>query len=186
MAIYCLLKIRFLIALLLLFVIALPFLERDYSRNEYQRYNNTPFWKEAVSSWIWLNEHTKASNISYVGRPVPFPLYGERFKNNVYYTSVNSTDPAKLHYFKNSRYIWSYDFQACHKNYEAENNYRGKADYETWLDNLRKRKTDYLFIYSLHQIRGIRFPLEDEWAKLHQEVFQPVFDNNTIHIYRLR
>lgn len=180
------LKIKFIILALVLLLIILPFLERNYVKNEYARYKNSPFWQEAVSSWAWLNNHTQQDNIAYVGRPVPFPLYGSGFKNNVYYTSVNNIDPAKLHFFKDSRYIWDYDFEVCHKNYEAENNYRGRADYQIWLSNLRKRKTDYLFLYSLHQIKTIKFPMEDEWAKQHSEVFEPIFYNNTIHIYKIR
>jgi hypothetical protein len=181
-----LLRMRFIILIFLTSLIILPFLESDYRKNEYRRYKNTPFWQDSVSAWIWLNDNTWQDNICYVGRPVPFPLYGSGFKNNVYYVSVNSVEPAKLHFFKNSRYIWDYDFETCHKNYEAENNYRGKANYKIWLSNLKRRNTDYLFVYSLHQIKGIKFPVEDGWARLHPEAFEPVFSNNTIHIYKIR
>jgi hypothetical protein len=169
---------------MIILIVSLFFLEKDYNQNEFLRYKNTPFWKDACMAWIWLNTHARHDNISYVGRPVPFPLYGSQFKNNVYYSSVNSINPAKLHYFRNSRYIWSYDFKDCHKNYEAQNNYRGNANYQNWLVNLKKRKTDYLFVYSLHQIKGIEFPIEDKWADNHPEVFALAFKNDTIHIYK--
>jgi hypothetical protein len=167
-------------------VIGLPLLNSNYNRNEYKRYANTPFWRDAYLSWEWVNDNTRGANISYVGRPVPFPLYGAGFKNNVYYTSVNSTDPAKLHYYKGSRYEWEYDYLSCHKNYEEDENYRGRADYNIWLDNLRDRKTDFLYIYSLHQIKGVEFPFEDRWAKTHTEVFTPVFTNEIVHIYKVK
>lgn len=170
----------------ILFIIILPFLEEDYVKNEFARYKNTPFWKEACSAWYWLNEHTWYNNISYVGRPVPLPLYGSRFKNNVYYTSVNNIHPAKIHFFKNSRYTWGYDFKLCHQNYEAENNYRDKANYQLWLNNLKVKKTDYLFIYSLHQIKDIEFSMEDKWASSHPKVFDLVFKNDSIHIYKIK
>lgn len=143
------------------------------------------FWPDAARAWGWLNQNTFGNNIAYVGRPVPFPLYGENFKNNVYYVSVNKTDPAKLHYFPGSHYQWGYDFLSLHRNLEASGNYRADADYSTWLNNLIRRNTDYLFIYSLHQTKDIIFPLEDNWAKANGVKFAPIFTNQTIHIYKI-
>lgn len=143
------------------------------------------FWPDATLAWAWLNANTQGNNIAYVGRPVPFPLYGSNFKNNVFYVSVNKTEPAKLHYFPHSRYIWEYEFRSLHKNLEEEGNYRENADYATWLNNLLKRNTDYLFVYSLHQTKEIVFPIEDRWAKNNSTRFMPVFTNETIHIYKI-
>jgi hypothetical protein len=143
------------------------------------------FWPDATKAWDWLNSNTDGNNIAYVGRPVPFPLYGSGLKNNVYYVSVNKTDPARLHFFKNSKYRWDGSFEAWHKNLEAGGNYRFGASYETWLDNLSKRKTDYLFIYLLHQTKDIIFPLEDSWARAHPDKFKKVFSNPTTHIYKI-
>ena len=143
------------------------------------------FWPDAVKAWDWLNSNTKGNNIAYIGRPVPFPLYGTKFENNVYYVSVNKTDPAKLHYFPNSHYEWGYDFLSLHKNLEAKGNYRSNADYSVWLGNLLRRDTDFLFIYSLHQTKETIFPVEDGWAKDNPARFAPVFSNQTIHIYKI-
>ena len=180
---------RFSIPVLIMLFFSLTFLEKYYLKNEFPRYKKmvkySGFWPDATKAWIWLNDNTNASNIAYAGRPVPFPLYGSSFKNNVYYVSLNKVDPAKLHYFPQSRYQWGYDFLSQHRNFEAKGNYRAEADYATWLENLRRRDTDYLFIYSLHQIKGIAFPLEDSWAKEHGEKFKPVFTNDTMHIYKV-
>lgn len=116
---------------------------------------------------------------------MPFPLYGSNFKNNVYYVSVNKTEPAKIHYFPKSHYYWGYDFRTLHRNLEEKGNYRSDADYSVWLDNLNRRNTDYLFVYSLHQTKDIEFPLEDAWAKANPGKFNPVFANGTIHIYKI-
>ena len=173
----------------ILAIIFLILMEKDYVKNEYPRYIKTVkysgFWPDAVRAWDWLNRNTQGNNIAYVGRPVPFPLYGTNFKNNVYYVSVNKIDPAKLHYFTNSHYHWDYDFLSLHKNLEAKGNYRADADYSAWLNNLIKRNTDFLFIYSLHQTRNIIFPLEDSWAKANTVKFAPVFTNETVHIYKI-
>ncbi|MFH0790746.1 MAG: hypothetical protein V2A64_03850, partial [Candidatus Omnitrophota bacterium] len=167
----------------------LVLLEKNYIKTEFPGYKKmikySGFWPDATVAWEWLNNNTRGNNIAYIGRPVPFPLYGSNFKNNVYYVSVNKTDPAKLHYFANSCYHWGYDFLSLHKNLEKEGNYRAGADYSVWLSNILKRNTGYLFVYSLHQTKEIEFPLEDTWAKGHSDKFTPVFTNETVRIYRI-
>ena len=171
-----------------LFII-LALLEGWYLQREFPRYlamkKYSGFWPDAARAWDWLNSRTAGSNIAYVGRPVAFPLYGTNFKNNVYYVSVNNTDPAKLHYYPGSRYHWGDDFLGEHRNFEEDGNYRGGADYSVWLKNLIRRNTDYLFVYSLHQTKEVVFPLEDRWAGAHPEKFTPVFTNQTVHIYKV-
>lgn len=168
---------------------AVAILNIDYNRHEFERYPKTTkisgFWPDAAKAWDWLNKNTSGNNIAYVGRPVPFPLYGTNFKNNVYYVSVNKTDPAKLHYFPGSFYKWGADFLSVHKSFEETNNYRGRADYSTWLMNLKRRNTDYLFVYSLHQTKEVLFPMEDSWANANPDRFIQIFSNPTIHIYRV-
>lgn len=175
----------FLYLLLCFFSLAVRF----YQLNEYPAYikmvKYSGFWPDATYAWEWLNKNTQGNNIAYAGRPVPFPLYGTNFKNDVYYVSVNKQEPAKLHYFPQSRYRWGYDFSALHKNLEEKGNYRAGADYSVWLDNLTSHMTDYLFVYSLHQTRDVEFPIEDRWAKENPDRFKLVFTNSTVHIYEI-
>jgi hypothetical protein len=145
----------------------------------------TGFWPDAAKAWEWLNTNTVGNNIAYAGRPVPFPLYGEHFKNNVFYVSVNNTDPVKLYYFPQSFYRWGKDFSSVHKSFEEKGNYRAEGSYSVWLANLLRREADYLFVYSLHQTNMIEFSMEDAWAKAHPNKFSPVFSNQTIHIYKV-
>lgn len=170
--------------------LSLLWLNDNYNRNEYRRYlvmqKYSGFWPEAIKSWIWLNDFTTGQNIAYAGRPVPFPLYGTGLKNNVYYVSVNNIDPLQLHYFKNAHYAWGHDFLSLHRNLEENGNYREKADFGAWSRNLAERNTDYLFVYSLHQIKGIEFPVEDKWALADPGKFIPVFSNSIVHIYKIR
>ncbi|MFC1674346.1 hypothetical protein ACFL1K_00405 [Candidatus Omnitrophota bacterium] len=171
-------------------VAILPLLARDYIRNEFPRYISSQdysgFWPDATSAWNWLNQNTQGDNIAYAGRPVPFPLYGTNFKNNVYYVSVNRTEPAKLHYFPESYYRWGHDFLSQHLSFREEGNYRGGADYRVWLENLTGRGTDYVFIYSLHQTKEIDFPVEEDWAREDTGNFQRVFTNDTVRIYKFK
>lgn len=176
------------VAAVVLFFASLS-LQEDYVENEYKRYiataRMTGFWPEATYAWDWFNANTQDSNVAYAGRPVPFPLYGSNFKNNVYYISVNDQEPAKLHNFANSKYIWGASGESKHASFLKDENYRGKADYWAWKDNLSRRDIDFLFVYSLHHTKDIVFPIEDQWAQGHQELFDPVYRNNTIHIYKL-
>ncbi|MFH1507302.1 MAG: hypothetical protein ABIG46_02590 [Candidatus Omnitrophota bacterium] len=185
-----LIKPRAVLSIFIIALLALFILERDYRKNEYSRYvkmeDYSGFWPDATRAWEWLNQQsTIGNNIAYVGRPVPFPLFGTDFKNNVYYVSVNNIEPAKLHFYPKSRYRWGSDFLSQQKSFEEDNNYRGNADYQVWLSNLLKRKTEYLFVYSLHQTEILLFPVEDDWAKSHPDKFNPVFSNETVHIYRV-
>lgn len=182
-------KPLFIVLFFIFLFFCLTLLEKNYQKNEYQRYikmvKYSGFWPDATEAWNWLNLNTQGNNIAYIGRPVSFPLYGTNFKNNVYYVSVNKTEPARLHYFKNSSYRWGYDFLSLHNNLEAQGNYRYGADFFVWLDNLLRRGTDYLFIYSLHQTKELLFPLEDGWASANPARFNPVFTNQTVHIYKI-
>ena len=163
--------------------------EGFYKKNEFSRYHKmvkySGFWPDAAKAWDWLNNETTGNNIAYAGRAVPFPLYGSGLKNNVYYASVNMIQPAKLHYFNNSKYEYGPGFESLLKTIEQDNNYRGHPDYNIWLDNLGKANTDYLFVYSLQQTKTTIFPLEDSWAKLHADRFKLIFTNNTINIYKI-
>ncbi len=177
------------IGLSIIVFISLIFIEKNYIKYEFPRYTKmvkySGFWPDATQAWEWLNNNTSGNNIAYIGRPVGFPLYGSNFKNNVYYVSVNKVEPAMLHYFPNSKYIWGYKGKEVFRNFESPENYRGNADYDIWLRNLTKKSTDYFFIYSDLLGRGVEFPLEDYWARLHGDIFKLVFTNNTIRIYKL-
>lgn len=159
-----------------------------YKRYEYARYvkmvKYSGFWPDAVKAWEWLNLNTNGDNVAYVGRPVPFPLYGSGFKNNVFYVSVNEIEPAKLHYYPKSSYKWDKDFLSMHKSFEVPGNYRSSADFNAWYKNLEAKDVDFIFCYSLHQTKDISFPIEDKWAFQAPDKFELAFKNNTIHIYK--
>lgn len=173
----------------LLVIMGLGILQKEYKENEFQRYVKPKmakrvFWPDAARAWVWLNEHTAGSNIAYVGRPAPFPLYGTGFKNNVYYVPVNRGKPF-LHAYPAGNYRRQKDYITLHKNLEEAGNYRQNADYDVWLSNLKEMNIDFLFIYSLHQTKEVVFPLEQTWAKQHPDKFREEFSNETIRIYKI-
>jgi len=173
------------------FLILLAFcvkLSNDYDKLEYERYlTNSPYLQEDREAWFWLNSHTGGSRIAYAGIPLVLPLYGENFKNDVFYVSVNNIDPVKLHFFPKARYIWNEDFRIMHKSLEKPGNFREYPDYRAWLKNLRSMDTDFLVVYSLRKIRDkIIFSIEDDWARAHPETFIPVFTKNIVIVYKIK
>ncbi|MCM8795350.1 MAG: glycosyltransferase family 39 protein [Candidatus Omnitrophica bacterium] len=180
------LKFNLILIVSIFIIITLHYLNINYNQYEFKRYFlKSPFPREEKEAWVWLNDNTKASRIAYVGRPDVLPLYGSFFKNNVYYISVNKINPVKLHYFPNARYIWTKDFITLHKNLELPGNYRENPEYSIWLKNLESENIDYLVVYSLHQVKEIVFPIENNWAKNNPNKFILVFGNETVHIYRI-
>ncbi|MHA1843610.1 MAG: hypothetical protein ACTSWE_05025 [Promethearchaeota archaeon] len=178
------LRMNFLSAIGILIIITLILGEKKYLEYEYLRYfTDSPFPQDEALAWKYLNDITQeGANIAYVGRPLPFPLYGTRFKNNVFYISVNEKRPF-LHSYKNSYYLWNDDYHTVHKVIRKSGNYRGNADYNIWLRNLKNKNTDYLFIYALQGISD--FPIEDTWARSHPPDFKLIFSNNLVHIYKI-
>ena len=175
----------------LLFILLSGLAQNDYLQHEFRRYlkpvmAKPVFWPDAARAWEWLNQHTaNGSRIAYVGRPVPFPLYGTEFKNKVYYVSVNSNNP-QLHAYPQGHYRRGKAYITLHENLKEPGNYRENPDYGIWLGNLIRQHTDYLFIYSLHQTKDIVFPIEEAWAKAHPDKFDLLFSNETVKIYKLK
>lgn len=163
------------------------FLNADYNKHEFERYlNRTPYPREDREAWAWLNDNTARSRIAYAGIPHVLPLYGSKFKNDVYYVSVNETDPAPLYLYPNGSYQWDRDFLKMYKRLESPGNYRENPDYGIWLNNLKKRRIQYLVVYSLRKIKdSVVFPLENDWALAHPEEFTPVFNKRIVNIYRV-
>jgi hypothetical protein len=64
---------------------------------------------------------------------------------------------------------------------------------EAWVDNLKARGVDVLFVtalspyeieYNWHDPGG--FPIEAEWAESDPTVFTRVFDNSQVRVYTVR
>ena len=167
-------------------IVCFKLLQINYTNNEFRRYagEDTPYNKELAKGWIWLNENTKkeGENIAYTARPLPFPLYGTKLKNNVYYVSINEVEPAWLHRFADAELIWDEKYSSIHKKLSEDNNYRGRPNISVWRKNLKNRNIDYVVVYPLHQTDV--FPIEDIWAKSDPNNFKLVFSNDQIHIYK--
>jgi len=169
-----------------LFAIAIGLipLESYYEQTKFRNYSKAFHWeKDLTRSWLWVYEQTLHSpkNIAYVGSSAVFPLYGNKFRNNVRYVSVNEKEP----YLQNfSRYRHTNNgYREWLDIMRQDGAIREKADFNVWCGNLNKRDTDWLFIMCTDDYEV--FPVEDEWAKTHPDVFKPVLANRRVHIYEL-
>ncbi len=178
-------KVDVVFSLIVLFLALIAFTQKWYLKNEYKRYiTYARYWEGAMKAWDWLNENTSGDNIAYTGRPVPLPLYGTNFKNDVYYVSVNDTHPAWLHKFPRGNLNWKvYKYEEIDKVLRRDENYRGNADFLSWYKNILAQDIDYLFVYILND--GKYHPIEDKWASAHNDRFELVFDSQDARIYKV-
>ena len=154
----------------------LYFLNEKYDREEFMRYPMLAKGKEVGQKdlglgWRWLNENTgNGKRVAYTGRSEIYPLFGTKLKNRVFYISTNDK-PAMPHYF-------------------SDGLYRREKNFEAWRDNLRRNNIDYLFAALPFDINNESsnkkdFPIEDQWAMTHPELFTQVFKNSLVHIYKI-
>jgi len=167
---------RAMLAILVLGLIFLTYLNEKYNKEEFQRYPLSFSKKEAWQAdigraWQWLNKETKeGARIAYTGRQEFYPLFGSRLKNEVKYISVNEKEVA----------TYNKPDGLCREN----------KNFQAWRENLKKEKIEYLFIaLPFFENREIddpaKFPIEDEWASTHTKDFQLLFSNSLSRIYRV-
>jgi hypothetical protein len=161
-----------------------------------------------LDAWRWTSAHLDHATIAYTGNNVPYPLFGEQLTNRVYYVNIDRhaswgfhdyarahsrpgvTEPsAPLAHASGELMPASANprEEAPRPRYERREGYR-----EAWVQNLRSRGVDRLFVSALsvyeiddvwHNDRG--FPIEDEWAKADPLSFRLVYENLQIRIYAL-
>ena len=167
---------RSLLSVLVILSIGLYFLNENYNRDKFRRYPLFAKGKEAGQkdiglAYIWLNENTgSGKRIAYTGRSEAYPLFGTKLKNRVFYISTNAKPPMP-HYFPDGLY-------------------RKEKNFEAWKANLKREGIDYFFAALPFDINNEssnkkEFPIEDQWALAHPELFKQVFSNSAVHIYEV-
>jgi len=155
-------------------ILSLCILNAKYDREEFSRYSS-PFSKKEIGqrdigfAWKWLDENTgKGMRVAYTGRSEFYPFFGEKLKNDVFYVSVNNK-PALPHLYPDGLY-------------------RKEKDYQAWKNNLKRENIDLLFVALPYAVNNEsdnpkEFPVEDQWALEHPQLFKPVYKNSLAHIY---
>jgi len=152
----------------------LVYFNHKYDREEFDRYPLSFSKKEAWQAdlgkgWQWLNQQTKdGARIAYTGRSEFYPLFGRRLKNSVTYVSINAKE------------ISPYN--------KPDGLCRQTNDFSAWIENLKKAKIEYLFAaLPCFENREVddpaKFPIEDQWALEHPQLFKLLFKNSLVHIY---
>lgn len=155
-------------------VLFLVSFNHKYDREEFDRYplsfSKKESWQRDLGKgWKWLNEQTKqGARIAYTGRSEFYPLFGERLKNSVAYVSINAKEVSPYN--------------------KPDGLCRQTRDFPAWIENLKKAKIEYLFAaLPCRENREVddpaKFPIEDEWASGHPQLFKLLFTNSLVHIY---
>ncbi len=143
----------------------LTMLNNNYEREQYSRYVKFYREKDVAMAWKWLNNFTgQGKRIACVGRSESYPLFGSKFKNDVFYVSINEKPVSLVDFGKDGQY-------------------RKEKSYVAWLKNLGSNNVDLVFIYQDHYEPV--FPIEDEWARQDPQSFKAVYTNQKVRIYSL-
>jgi len=162
-----------------------------------------------VAGWDFVRATVHDATIAYTGNNVPYPLFGDRLTNRVYYVSIDRHVDWSLHDYARVRrrsttasplvlarpsgellpideHAGAYE-DASRPRYERIEGFR-----DAWIANLRTLGVTCLFVTSLsayeidnqwHNEGG--FPIEDQWAREDPAAFKLVYDNETVRVYRV-
>ena len=99
----------------------------------------------------------------------------------MYYASVNDKEPYLTNF---SKYFHLHgDSQEWLRLMRQDGCIRENANFNSWLKNLRRKDTDYLFIMCTDDFK--MFPLEDKWARRHLRTFKLISANKRVRIYEV-
>ena len=142
-----------------------------------------------VVGWGWTAQNVHGEVIAHTGDNMPYPLYGRRFENDVRYVNIDEHFRWRFHdYELHERRLLGYEPPRT----EKPGYYRRRPKYDAWLANLRRHRATLLFVAAVHMLDADynwldaeRFPIERGWADAHPKVFQLVFENDRVKIYRI-
>jgi len=167
---------------------------------------------ETLSAWEWLRANVHGETIAYAGNNIPYPLFGDRLSNRVYYVNIDRHLDWKLHDYDRARRRGQGELEsapgllatssgvlrptvpgdvstvdAVRPRFERMHGIR-----DAWIANLESRGVTVLFVSALsayeidqtwHDAGG--FPIENAWAEADPASFHSVYRNGQIRIYRV-
>jgi len=119
-----------------------------------------------ASGWDWLERHGGSGTVAVVNSPDTFFIYpamGPRLERRALYVNVNAAnlDEAAA-------------YPLCQP--------RVQPDAAAWIANLRTAGVRWL---DLTRTPPFPFPMENDWARAHPELFLPRFSDSTNLVYEL-
>jgi hypothetical protein len=138
------------------------------------------------NGWAWMAAHTAHATIAYTGTNVPYPLFGDRLTDRVYYVNIDD-HPAWR--FDDYDRAWRTrpDYQPPDRTRPRYERQGGTA--AAWMRNLRTRGVNYVFIGAMATHEDALwqadegFPVEHTWADSAPGAFDPVYANPDVRIY---
>ena len=118
---------------------------------------------DLAPAWQWVNQNIHGAKIAYSGTPLPYPLYGQDFGNQVRYVNTRgSLDDRQDDFLQRS----------------SAN--AAKSSKEGWLRNLAAYGGDYWIV------TGDAHPPEAKWVEDDPERFALVFANLKLKVYQIK
>lgn len=146
-----------------------------------------PYERDLTLGWRWIDRHLSGERIAYAGNNLPYPLFGRRLENEVFYININRHRSWRFHDFdRAARRTPGYQPPPHPKPAYT----RREADYHAWLDNLAAAGIRYVFVtrigaedrkYLDHDAEG--FPIEKGWMQRDPTHFRIVLDLDRVKIY---
>jgi hypothetical protein len=140
--------------------------------------------------WSWIEEHVAGATIAYSGNNVPYRLLGSHLQNRVYYVNVNGHLAWRYHDYERAERSRPDYVPPQRPNSPV---FRHRANVDDWLQNLKRQNVGYLFLTRMSVLMeadylrdDAGFPVENTWAETHPELFERVFENPEVRIFRLR
>jgi len=126
------------------------------------------FYKEEGNLWEFVQKNSiNGKNIAYIGSFFIYPLYGEKFNNNVFYQSVNSID---------SFPVYKYKKKIKFPEENPENLYRENPSYQLWLKGVKDKKIDWIVVKKTGYI-------EEKWIEENLSIFKQIYSFQNFLIY---
>lgn len=145
-------------------------------------------------AWNALAHQPGNFTVAYAGNNMPYPLYGPKLDRKVRYVSVKEdrgyffhedAQPSRFHDMpKAAIHLWPDTPEPAP--------YRRFLILPAWLENLKHEKVDYLFVTRLSEAELVNiehdeqgWPTEKVWADRHPELFETLYQNALVRIYRM-
>ncbi|HNS31695.1 MAG TPA: hypothetical protein PKN36_01815 [bacterium] len=131
------------------------------------------FYGKEAELWEFVQKNSgEPKNIAYVGEFLIYPFYGEKYRNSVFYQSVNSIETIHVHEYPMEKVAFSLE--------KAMQIYRKNPSYELWHEGLKTKKTDWVILKN-----GIPC-IEKQWIEGNPEVFEKNFSADFADIYSFK
>jgi hypothetical protein len=141
-----------------------------------------------VDGWAWLAANTAHATVAYTGTNIPYPLFGDRLADRVYYVNIDHHADWRFDNYDRARRRQP-DYRppdTTRPRYERQN-----GDEAAWMQNLRSRGVNFVFMGARSTSEDALwkdaegFPVERRWADGTPGAFDMVFANADVRIYAL-